>query len=136
MSAYTYRAIFEIERPELPLKNLIAEARVELDVMAAGDGARLVGEPIFTTSGDKLICEVPAEPLPSPEFVDVDQAKVIRACRGERIQLNRAEIVAAMEKLQREHPEMSYRDIAARLRRSASSLRKIRERATRAVACG
>lgn len=124
-TAYIYRALWEVEHPELPLKRLIAEARADLDVMAAGDGARIVGDPTWTTSGDKLICEAPAEPVPPPAANPVDEAKVIRACRGERIQLNRREILAAIAKLQRENPEMTHRDIANRLRRSVSNVRQI-----------
>lgn len=64
MTTHTYRAIFEIGDTERPISALIAEACGALDVMAANDGARITGQPVWTVAGERLVCEVAAEPLP------------------------------------------------------------------------
>lgn len=63
----TYRALFPILDEERPRSVLIAEACAVLDGMAKRDGARIVGAPVWTVAGDRLVCEAPAEALPPPE---------------------------------------------------------------------
>lgn len=67
MNTYTYRAIWEIGDPSRPLSALKTEACAALDVMAAGDGARIIGEPRWTVAGRRLVCEAPAVPLSALE---------------------------------------------------------------------
>lgn len=64
MSTHTYRAMWPITDPDRTIQSLIAEACAGLDVMARTDGARITGQPVWTVAGDRLVCEVPAEPLP------------------------------------------------------------------------
>ncbi|MFG1776637.1 hypothetical protein ACGFIG_09430 [Micromonospora sp. NPDC049048] len=67
MTAYTYRALWEIGDTSRPRSALIAEASAALDVMAANDGARIVGDPTWTVAERRLVCEAPAVPLAALE---------------------------------------------------------------------
>lgn len=63
MQTYAYLAMWEIGDTDRPRSALIAEASAALDVMAANDGARIVGEPQWAVAGDRLVCRAPAVPL-------------------------------------------------------------------------
>ncbi|MGC4769227.1 hypothetical protein ACLQ25_09630 [Micromonospora sp. DT44] len=63
MTGYTYRAIWEIGVAERPLSALKAEACAALDLMAANDGARITGDPVWTVADRRLVCDAPAVPL-------------------------------------------------------------------------
>ncbi|WP_431728618.1 hypothetical protein [Verrucosispora sp. TAA-831] len=67
MSTFTYRAIWQILDCERTRSALIAEACAALDTMAATDGARIVGDPVWTIADERLVCEAPAERLPEPD---------------------------------------------------------------------
>lgn len=72
MTGLTYIHIFPIADLDRPISALIAEACMDLDAMAADAGARIVGDPKWTVSGERLICRAPArelsldEPRPIP----------------------------------------------------------------------
>lgn len=66
-TGYLYRAVWPIQATDRPRSALIAEAAAALDVMAAGDGCRIAGEPTWTVAGDRLLCEAPAVPLSAIE---------------------------------------------------------------------
>lgn len=74
MTTYVYRAIWPITDTDRTVRSLIAEACAGLDAMANADGARIVGDPVWTVSGDRLVCEAPAEPLVDQEVDTSDLA--------------------------------------------------------------
>jgi hypothetical protein len=63
VSGYTYLRIFEIFDQDRPLSVLRAEACLDLDALAAEDGARIVGDPNWAVAGDRLVVWAPARPL-------------------------------------------------------------------------
>jgi len=67
MTTHAYLALWPITDPSRPRAALIAEASAALDVMAATDGARIVGTPEWAVAGDRLICRVPAVPVAALE---------------------------------------------------------------------
>lgn len=69
MTTYVYRAVWPILDVDRTRGALIAEASAALDSMATADGARITGRPVWTVAGERLVCEVPAVPLPD-EAVD------------------------------------------------------------------
>lgn len=124
MDDHTYLAIFEIDDMYAPLSELIALATPELAVMAAGDGARITGELTWTVSGDRLVCEAPAVPVPL-DVPEIDLVAVERACQGEDVPLSRRELLAAVARLERQN--LSAGEIARRLRRSARTVQRCRQ---------
>jgi len=68
MSGYTYVHIWPITDLDRPISALRAEACAVLDAMAAQAGARIVGDPVWTVSGERLICRAPARPLRDDEL--------------------------------------------------------------------
>lgn len=84
MSTYTYRAIWEIGDTERPLSALKAEACAALDLMAANDGARITGDPVWTVADRRLVCDAPAVPLAHME--ETDRARRARV-EGEVLRL-------------------------------------------------
>lgn len=103
MTSYNYEAIFEITDVDRPGSALYAEACAGLDAMAAGDGARLIGDPTWAIHGERLVITCLAEPLDAEMDPDeyVDEIAVERACRGDTVRLTRAEIVAAVRRMYR-----------------------------------
>jgi hypothetical protein len=98
---HIYRAIFVIEDPDVPLSQLLQAAAPELAVMAAGDGARLIGDITWTVVGDRLIGEAPAAPVPAPDC-DVDEIAIERVCDGDsRVNLTREERLIAIARMRR-----------------------------------
>ena len=77
--SHTYLVIFEIVDDDRPLSALRAEASAALDAMAARDGARLTAtrDPKWTFTGNRLVCEFPAEPAgdPAPAGQVAERAK-------------------------------------------------------------
>ncbi|WP_043535502.1 hypothetical protein [Salinispora tropica] len=71
MTGHVYRAVWPILDDTRTASALIAEASAGLDAMARTDGARITGQPTWTVTGDRLVCEAPADPLPADEPVDV-----------------------------------------------------------------
>lgn len=67
MKTFAYLAMWEIGDTDRPRAALIAEASAALDVMAANDGARIVGTPDWAVAGNRLICRAPAVPLSAVE---------------------------------------------------------------------
>ena len=74
MTAYTYAAMWEIGDTDRTRSALIAEASAALDAMARTDGARITGQPVWTVAGERLVCEVPAVPLPDEDVDTSDLA--------------------------------------------------------------
>ncbi|MGW9196076.1 hypothetical protein [Micromonospora chersina] len=72
---YIYRAVWPILDPDRTRSSLIAEACAGLDAMARTDGARIVGQPVWTVAGERLVCEVAAEPLDDVEVDTSDLAE-------------------------------------------------------------
>jgi len=66
-TTYRYLAVWPIADDSRTRSALIAEATASLDLMAARDGARIVGDPAWIVAGDRLVCAAPAVPLPPPE---------------------------------------------------------------------
>lgn len=62
MSGHFYFAVWPILDLDRTLSELRAEATAGLDAMAAGDGARLDGEPQWAVCGDRLVCWASARP--------------------------------------------------------------------------
>lgn len=62
MTGHSYLAVWPILDVDRTLSELKAEACAGLDAMAAADGARLDGEPLWLVCGDRLVCWAPARP--------------------------------------------------------------------------
>lgn len=73
----TYRAIWPINDDSRTRSALIAEASGSLDAMALRDGAKIVGAPVWTVTGDRLVCEAPAVRV-EPSAVEDPDAMVVR----------------------------------------------------------
>lgn len=86
MTGHLYRAVWPILDDTRTRSTLIAEASAGLDAMARTDGARITGPATWTVTGDRLVCEAPAQPLPADEPVDVaglaDNETVVRRLAG------------------------------------------------------
>jgi len=78
MTGMTYLAVWPIVDDSRPASALIAEAAGSLDIMAARDGARIVGDPTWTVAGDRLVCSATAEPLPATAPAPDPDVEVLR----------------------------------------------------------
>jgi hypothetical protein len=85
-----YRHIWPIVDDSLPLSVLRVEAAAVLDAYAARAGCRLVGEPRWTVSGDRLAVEVPAVPA-APDRLSMSVA-ILRL-----VQLDRSDVEVAAD---------------------------------------
>jgi hypothetical protein len=121
---HTYLAIFEIDDLGAPMLELIRYAEPEVAVMAAGDGARIVGDLTWTVAGDRLVCEAPAIPVPL-DMPEIDVIAVERACRGDAVPLSRRELLAAVARLERQG--LSAKEISRRLHRSSRTVQRCRQ---------
>jgi hypothetical protein len=60
LTGYTFRASWPILDPERPLAALRAEACRDIDVLAADENSRIVGDITWTVVDSRLIAEAPA----------------------------------------------------------------------------
>lgn len=126
ITAHIYRAIFEIDDMYAPLSDLIEQAQPELMVMAAGDGARIIGPLEWSVAGERLLVEAAAIPVPY-DIPEIDLVAVERACNGDPVQLNKREVIAAICRLERQG--LAANEIARRLSRSYKTIKTYREQA-------
>jgi hypothetical protein len=63
VSGFVFRAMWPILNEDMTVSQLKAEACSVLDRMAAEQGARIDGEPVWSVRGRTLLCEAPAAEL-------------------------------------------------------------------------
>lgn len=73
-----YQHIWPIVDDERTLSMLTAEASAALDVHVRRAGARITGQPTWRVAGDRLVCQVPAEPAEAENDPDGDAVAVMR----------------------------------------------------------
>lgn len=123
MSGYMYQAIFPITDMDRPMSELVAEGSACVSMMAAQDGVLITGEPEWTFSGERLICQVPARPWDAHVQSAFDPRDVSHPTSGKALPIS---IIDAMRLL----VELGHSDsaVAERVGVSGETVRRYRKR--------